>query len=130
MEAPKYPGLLSLSWSFDTTFTRLFSFISLSPTLRLHSLILSFSLSYLTHHLTFLIFHSLSFFSNVLVIIMMSDRIQKGASYLIVRRRLILLSQFKGDLSAHQFVRQLLDHLLDRNELAVRICDPTTQSHS
>ena len=62
--------LLSSSWSFDTTFAWLFTFISLSPTLHNHLLILSFSLSYLfswllsylTHHSMFTLLHSLSFF--------------------------------------------------------------------
>ena len=65
-------GSLSSSQSFDTTFAQLFSFISLSPTLHTHLLILSLllsylshvTLSYLTHHFTFITSHSLSFFQT------------------------------------------------------------------
>ena len=56
-------------------------FILLSPTLHIHSLILSFLLSYLfmwhssylTHHFTFIILHSLSFFEMRWFISMMSS---------------------------------------------------------
>ena len=114
---------LSSSRSFDTTFTRLFLYFTKSNSSHILVDLISLSYliysrdisSYLTHHFTFITSHSLSFFPNALVYYYDITGTKRD-NCLLVRWRVVLLSQLEGNLSAHQLVGQLLDLLLDGYE--------------
>ena len=113
------------------------SFNSLSPTLCIHSLTLSSSLSYLfmwplsylftwplsylftwplsylTHHFTFIISQSLSFFQMHCFVLW--HQTGQRNSYLLVLRRVVFLRQLKGDLSVRVVNPNLLFCIHQRN---------------